>query len=65
VGLQAKLLRVLQEKKCATSATILSTFEMVTSLIVGIALLEKSFSVFQMGGSALIMASVMAMALTE
>ncbi len=53
------------KKISATSATILSTFEMVTSLIVGIALLEESFSVFQMGGSALIMASVMAMALTE
>ena len=49
----------------ATSATILSTFEVVTSVIVGISLLGESFSVFQMGGSALIMASVVVVALSE
>jgi len=53
------------KKISATSATILSTFEVVTSLIVGIALLGESFSIFQMGGSALIIASVVAVALPE
>ena len=53
------------KKISATSATILSTFEVLTSLIVGSALLGESFSVFQMGGSALIMVSVVAVALSE
>lgn len=53
------------KKISATSATILSTFEVVTSLIAGIALLGENFSVFQMMGSTLIMASVVAVALSE
>jgi drug/metabolite transporter (DMT)-like permease len=53
------------KKISATSATILSTFEVVTSLIVGISLLGESFSVFQMGGSVLIMASVVTVSFAE
>ena len=53
------------KKISATSATILSTFEVVTSLIVGISLLGESFSIFQMGGSALIMAAVVTVAFAE
>ncbi len=53
------------KKISATGATILSTFEVVTSLIVGITIFGESFSVFQMGGSILIMVSVVVVALAE
>lgn len=48
----------------ATTATILSTFEVVTSLIVGVILLDESLSVFQIIGSGLIICSVTAVALS-
>ena len=49
----------------AATSTILSTFEVVTSLIIGVTLLGESLSVYQMGGSILIISSVIVIALSE
>ena len=49
----------------ATSATILSPFELITSLVVGIAFLGEELSSLQVGGCVLIVLSVVAVALSE
>jgi len=49
----------------ATSATILSTFEVVTSILIGVIFLAETLSAFQLGGSILIVFSVIWVSLAE
>ena len=48
-----------------TAATILSTFEVLTSLVIGIGLLEEVLAWHQAAGSALIVLSVVVVAFSE